>query len=68
MAQSGLLSSYSCALQCLANLVSNSPYNRLKLSLLTKVWNQIKPYVRHKGWWEFKIICFFISVKSGLFV
>ncbi|KAK1331093.1 hypothetical protein QTO34_009041 [Cnephaeus nilssonii] len=35
-------------IKCLANLVSNSPYNRLKLSLLTKVWNQIKPYVRHK--------------------
>ncbi|KAB1265275.1 HEAT repeat-containing protein 6 [Camelus dromedarius] len=34
--------------KCLANLVSNSPYNRLKLSLLTKVWNQIKPYIRHK--------------------
>uniref|UniRef100_A0A3Q2LBJ0 HEAT repeat-containing protein 6 n=1 Tax=Equus caballus TaxID=9796 RepID=A0A3Q2LBJ0_HORSE len=34
--------------KCLANLVSNSPYNRLKLSLLTKVWNQIKPYLRHK--------------------
>nr|XP_014717737.2 LOW QUALITY PROTEIN: HEAT repeat-containing protein 6 [Equus asinus] len=35
-------------IKCLANLVSNSPYNRLKLSLLTKVWNQIKPYLRHK--------------------
>ncbi|XP_030151921.1 HEAT repeat-containing protein 6 isoform X1 [Lynx canadensis] len=35
-------------IKCLANLVSNSPYNRLKLSLLTKVWNQIKPYIRHK--------------------
>ncbi|XP_011895424.1 PREDICTED: HEAT repeat-containing protein 6 isoform X4 [Cercocebus atys] len=34
--------------KCLANLVSNAPYNRLKLSLLTKVWNQIKPYIRHK--------------------
>ncbi|XP_066219990.1 HEAT repeat-containing protein 6 [Saccopteryx leptura] len=35
-------------IKCLANLVSNSPYNRLKLSLLTKVWNQIKPYILHK--------------------
>ncbi|KAF6298673.1 HEAT repeat containing 6 [Rhinolophus ferrumequinum] len=35
-------------IKCLANLVSNSPYNRLKLSLLTKVWNQIKPYIFHK--------------------
>ncbi|XP_055982961.1 HEAT repeat-containing protein 6 [Sorex fumeus] len=35
-------------IKCLANLVSNSPYNRLKLSLLTKVWNQIKPYIHHK--------------------
>ncbi|XP_008566294.1 PREDICTED: HEAT repeat-containing protein 6 [Galeopterus variegatus] len=35
-------------IKCLANLVSNAPYNRLKLSLLTKVWNKIKPYIRHK--------------------
>ncbi|XP_036766926.2 HEAT repeat-containing protein 6 isoform X2 [Manis pentadactyla] len=35
-------------IKCLANLVSNSPYNRLKLSLLTKVWNQIKPFICHK--------------------
>ncbi|XP_077021230.1 HEAT repeat-containing protein 6 [Tamandua tetradactyla] len=35
-------------IKCLANLVSNAPYNRLKLSLLTKVWNQIKPYIRHR--------------------
>ncbi|XP_058531581.1 HEAT repeat-containing protein 6 [Ochotona princeps] len=35
-------------IKCLANLVSNAPYNRLKFSLLTKVWNQIKPYIRHK--------------------
>ncbi|KAM9211122.1 HEAT repeat-containing protein 6 [Dugong dugon] len=35
-------------IKCLANLVSNAPYNRLKLSLLTKVWNQIKPYICHK--------------------
>ncbi|KAM9208553.1 LOW QUALITY PROTEIN: HEAT repeat-containing protein 6-like [Dugong dugon] len=35
-------------IKCLANLVSNAPYNRLKLSLLTKVWNQIKPYICHR--------------------
>nr|XP_004664529.2 HEAT repeat-containing protein 6 [Jaculus jaculus] len=35
-------------IKCLANLVSNAPYNRLKLSLLTKVWDHIKPYIRHK--------------------
>uniref|UniRef100_A0A4X2L823 HEAT repeat-containing protein 6 n=1 Tax=Vombatus ursinus TaxID=29139 RepID=A0A4X2L823_VOMUR len=35
-------------IKCLANLVSNAPYNRLKPNLLTKVWNQIKPYIRHK--------------------
>ncbi|XP_074870225.1 HEAT repeat-containing protein 6 [Carettochelys insculpta] len=35
-------------IKCLANLVSNAPYSRLKPGLLTRVWNQIKPYVRHK--------------------
>ncbi|XP_074451247.1 HEAT repeat-containing protein 6 [Larus michahellis] len=34
--------------KCLANLVSNAPYSRLKPGLLTRVWNQIKPYVCHK--------------------
>ncbi|XP_064022116.1 HEAT repeat-containing protein 6 [Pogoniulus pusillus] len=34
--------------KCLANLVSNAPYNRLKPGLLTRVWNQIKPYICHK--------------------
>ncbi|NXS56193.1 HEAT6 protein, partial [Brachypteracias leptosomus] len=34
--------------KCLANLVSNAPYNRLKPGLLTRVWNQIKPYISHK--------------------
>ncbi|XP_051891763.1 HEAT repeat-containing protein 6 isoform X2 [Pristis pectinata] len=31
-------------IKCLANLVTNVPYNRLKPGLLTRVWNQIKPY------------------------
>ncbi|XP_067328105.1 HEAT repeat-containing protein 6 isoform X1 [Anolis sagrei] len=35
-------------IKCLANLVLNVPYSRLKPGLLTKVWNQIKPYIRHK--------------------
>ncbi|XP_019348983.2 HEAT repeat-containing protein 6 isoform X2 [Alligator mississippiensis] len=35
-------------IKCLANLVVNAPYNRLKPGLLTRVWNQIKPYIRHK--------------------
>ncbi|XP_074016722.1 HEAT repeat-containing protein 6 [Numenius arquata] len=34
--------------KCLANLVSNAPYGRLKPGLLTRVWNQIKPYISHK--------------------
>ncbi|NXT14556.1 HEAT6 protein, partial [Prunella fulvescens] len=34
--------------KCLANLVSNAPYSRLKPGLLTRVWNQIKPYISHK--------------------
>ncbi|XP_053313681.1 HEAT repeat-containing protein 6 [Spea bombifrons] len=35
-------------IKCLANLVSNAPYHRLKPGLLTRVWNQIKPYIRNK--------------------
>ncbi|XP_042298655.1 HEAT repeat-containing protein 6 [Sceloporus undulatus] len=35
-------------IKCLANLVLNVPYSRLKTGLLTRVWNQIKPYIRHK--------------------
>ncbi|KAJ6657863.1 hypothetical protein lerEdw1_001783, partial [Lerista edwardsae] len=35
-------------IKCLANLVSNAPYSRLKPGLLSRVWNQIKPYIRHK--------------------
>ncbi|XP_062815411.1 HEAT repeat-containing protein 6 isoform X2 [Anolis carolinensis] len=35
-------------IKCLANLVLNVPYSRLKPGLLTKVWSQIKPYIRHK--------------------
>uniref|UniRef100_A0A8D2LVX6 HEAT repeat-containing protein 6 n=1 Tax=Varanus komodoensis TaxID=61221 RepID=A0A8D2LVX6_VARKO len=35
-------------IKCLANLVLNAPYSRLKPGLLTRVWNQIKPYIRHK--------------------
>ncbi|KAM3933702.1 HEAT repeat-containing protein 6 [Leptodactylus fuscus] len=35
-------------IKCLANLVSNAPYHRLKAGLLTRVWNHVKPYIRHK--------------------
>ncbi|KAM9320166.1 HEAT repeat-containing protein 6 [Gastrophryne carolinensis] len=35
-------------IKCLANLVSNAPYHRLKPGLLTRVWNHIKPYIRNK--------------------
>ncbi|KAK9412497.1 HEAT repeat-containing protein 6 [Crotalus adamanteus] len=35
-------------IKCLSNLVSNVPYNRLKPGLLSRVWNQIKPYIKHK--------------------
>ncbi|XP_077151441.1 HEAT repeat-containing protein 6 [Ranitomeya variabilis] len=35
-------------IKCLANLVSNAPYHRLKVGLLTRVWNHIKPYIRNK--------------------
>ncbi|KAM7001537.1 HEAT repeat-containing protein 6 [Passerculus sandwichensis] len=35
-------------IKCLANLVSNAPYSRLKPGLLTRVWNQIKPCISHK--------------------
>uniref|UniRef100_A0A8B9CMJ7 HEAT repeat-containing protein 6 n=1 Tax=Anser brachyrhynchus TaxID=132585 RepID=A0A8B9CMJ7_9AVES len=35
-------------IKCLANLVSNAPYSRLNPGLLTRVWNQIKPYICHK--------------------
>lgn len=42
--------------QCLANLVSNAPYSRLKPGLLTRVWNQIKPYISHKGLHSLSVI------------
>ncbi|XP_069612525.1 HEAT repeat-containing protein 6 [Ranitomeya imitator] len=35
-------------IKCLATLVSNAPYHRLKVGLLTRVWNHIKPYIRNK--------------------
>ncbi|XP_072278319.1 HEAT repeat-containing protein 6 [Pyxicephalus adspersus] len=35
-------------IKCLATLVSNAPYHRLKPGLLTRVWNYIKPYIRNK--------------------
>ena len=36
-------------LQCLSLLVLNSPYNRLKQGLLTKVARQLRPLLAIKG-------------------
>lgn len=35
-------------LKCLAHLVSSVPYNRLRPGLLSPLWKQIRPYVRHR--------------------
>ncbi|KAI4884289.1 hypothetical protein NFI96_019994 [Prochilodus magdalenae] len=35
-------------IKCLAHLVSNVPYNRLRPGLLNPLWKQIRPYVRHR--------------------
>uniref|UniRef100_A0AAR2KRE3 HEAT repeat-containing protein 6 n=1 Tax=Pygocentrus nattereri TaxID=42514 RepID=A0AAR2KRE3_PYGNA len=35
-------------IKCLAHLVSNVPYNRLRPGLLSPLWKQIRPYVRHR--------------------
>lgn len=35
--------------QCLAHLVSNVPYRRLRPGLLSPLWKQIRPYIRHRG-------------------
>nr|XP_055036304.1 HEAT repeat-containing protein 6 [Misgurnus anguillicaudatus] len=48
-----LLAESSCqtltqVLKCLAHLVSNVPYNRLRPGLLSPLWKQIRPYVRHR--------------------
>ncbi|TRY57314.1 hypothetical protein DNTS_008900 [Danionella cerebrum] len=48
-----LLAETSCqtltqVLKCLAHLVANVPYNRLRPGLLSPLWKQIRPYVRHR--------------------
>ncbi|XP_051960430.1 HEAT repeat-containing protein 6 [Xyrauchen texanus] len=48
-----LLAESSCqtltqVLKCLAHLVFNVPYNRLRPGLLSTLWKQIRPYVRHR--------------------
>ncbi|KAG9493187.1 hypothetical protein GDO78_001217 [Eleutherodactylus coqui] len=48
LAETDQLGSLLAVLKCLANLVSNAPYHRLKAGLLTRVWNHIKPYIRNK--------------------
>ncbi|KAK7926149.1 hypothetical protein WMY93_008459 [Mugilogobius chulae] len=35
-------------IKCLAYLVANAPYHRLKPGLLSPLWRQIRPYVRHR--------------------
>lgn len=35
--------------QCLAYLVGNAPYHRLRPGLLSPLWKQIRPYVHHRG-------------------
>ncbi|KAM9728661.1 HEAT repeat-containing protein 6 [Menidia menidia] len=35
-------------IKCLAYLVANAPYHRLKPGLLTRLWKQIRSYVRHR--------------------
>ncbi|XP_069577814.1 HEAT repeat-containing protein 6 [Brachyistius frenatus] len=35
-------------IKCLAFLVANAPYHRLRPGLLTLLWKQIRPYVRHR--------------------
>ncbi|KAJ0004517.1 hypothetical protein NQD34_010731 [Periophthalmus magnuspinnatus] len=35
-------------IKCLAYLVTNAPYHRLKPGLLSPLWKQIRPYVRHR--------------------
>lgn len=35
-------------IKCLAYLVSNAPYHRLRPGLLTPLWKQMRPYVRHR--------------------
>ncbi|XP_007556397.2 HEAT repeat-containing protein 6 [Poecilia formosa] len=34
--------------KCLAFLVANAPYHRLRPGLLSQLWKQIRPYVRHR--------------------
>ncbi|KAJ8267193.1 hypothetical protein GJAV_G00139590 [Gymnothorax javanicus] len=35
-------------IKCLAHLVYNVPYSRLRPGLLSPLWKQIRPYVRHR--------------------
>ncbi|XP_067113394.1 HEAT repeat-containing protein 6 [Osmerus mordax] len=35
-------------IKSLAHLVSNAPYNRLRPGLLSPLWRQIRPYIRHR--------------------
>uniref|UniRef100_A0A8C2XJV7 HEAT repeat-containing protein 6 n=1 Tax=Cyclopterus lumpus TaxID=8103 RepID=A0A8C2XJV7_CYCLU len=35
-------------IKCLAHLVANAPYHRLRPGLLSPLWKQMRPYVRHR--------------------
>ncbi|XP_030637868.1 HEAT repeat-containing protein 6 [Chanos chanos] len=35
-------------IKCLAHLVSNVPYSRLRPGLLSSLWKQIRPYIHHR--------------------
>uniref|UniRef100_H3CXA1 HEAT repeat-containing protein 6 n=1 Tax=Tetraodon nigroviridis TaxID=99883 RepID=H3CXA1_TETNG len=35
-------------IKCLAYLVANAPYHRLRPGLLSPLWKQMRPYVRHR--------------------
>jgi hypothetical protein len=36
-------------LKCLAALIQNTPYHRLKPGLITHLVGNVRPYLRHKG-------------------
>lgn len=36
-------------LKCLAALIQNTPYHRLKTGLITQLVENVRPYLRHKG-------------------
>lgn len=50
--------------QCLATVVSNSPYQKLRPGLLSRTVKLVRPYLAHRGkiknllseiWWQLKM-------------